>query len=112
MAVPGSVFSSKSKETNKLISDGAYVFTGIDSILDLINISYIQDNKERKVAIKTGEMHKIYNVLTDTPMHVDDIIRITNIDISLLYELLLEMQLEDNIKCIAGSYYVKVNENF
>jgi DNA processing protein len=57
-------------------------------------------------------MRKVYSVLTDIPMHLDDIIKITNIDITLLYELLLEMQLEDSIKCIAGNYYVKVNDDF
>jgi DNA processing protein len=112
MAVPGSVFSNKSKETNRLIKDGAYIFTGIDSILDLIGIKYNQEDKKRNVICDNKEMSRIYNLLSDTPMHVDDIVRITNIDISLLYELLLEMQLEDNIKCIAGNFYVKVNEGF
>lgn len=112
MAVPGSVFSEKSKETNKLIRDGAYVFTGIESVLELLKISDKQEKKNKRVICSSKEMKKVYSILTDTPMHVDDIIRITNIDISLIYELLLEMQLEDNIKCIAGSYYVKVSENF
>lgn len=112
MAVPGSVFSEKSKETNKLIRDGAFVFTGIDSILNLLDIRYNHQEKSINSINYPGEMGKIYNILTETPMHVDDIIRITNIDISLLYELLLEMQLEDSIRCIAGNFYVKVNEEF
>ncbi len=112
MAVPGSVFSDKSKETNRLIKDGAFIFTGIESILDLIGLQYNEKCKGRNTAIDNKDMRLVYDLLSDTPMHVDDIVRITNIDISLLYELLLEMQLEDNIKCIAGNFYVKVNKEF
>lgn len=111
MAVPGSVFSSKSRGVHDLIHDGADIFTGMESILNLLGINDIKEkNKKKKKHSK--EMEKIYRVLTDTPMHLDDIIKITNIDIKLLYELLLEMQLEDSIKCIAGNYYVKINDDF
>ncbi|NLZ48187.1 MAG: DNA-protecting protein DprA [Clostridiales bacterium] len=111
MAVPGSIFSSKSKGTHDLISDGAHIFTGIESILSLLKINFVGKQK-KKVKRRSKEMEKIYSILTDTPMHLDDIMRITNIDIKLLYELLLEMQLEDSIKCIAGNYYVKINDDF
>jgi DNA processing protein len=111
MAVPGSVFSNKSKGANDLIRDGAYIFTGMESILSLLGI-YNKGFKKKKIKKHSKEMRKVYSVLTDIPMHLDDIIKITNIDITLLYELLLEMQLEDSIKCIAGNYYVKVNDDF
>jgi len=111
MAVPGSVFSSKSRGTHDLIKDGADIFRGIESILTLLKINNTTEKmkKEKKLS---KEMEKVYSVLTDTPMHIDDIIKITNIDIKLLYELLLEMQLEETVKCIAGNYYVKVNDDF
>lgn len=111
MGVPGSVFSSKSRGVHDLINDGAHVFRGIESILSLLEMKN-KTHKKKKVKKYSKEMAKVYSVLTDTPMHLDDIIKITNIDIKLLYELLLEMQLEDSIKCIAGNYYVKVNDGF
>ena len=48
MAVPGSVFSNKSKGANDLIRDGAYIFTGMESILSLLGI-YNKGFKKKKL---------------------------------------------------------------
>lgn len=112
MAVPGSVFSKQSKGTNELIRDGADIFIDMDQLLETLGILKQNDEKDNlKKVFNDTKMETIYSVLTDTPTHIDDIIRITNIDISILYELLLEMQLENTIKCIAGSYYVRINDS-
>lgn len=109
MAVPGSVFSNYSKGTNKLIKEGAYPFTGIDDILEILKIESMKSEKVKKII---DEKYKaIYNVLSDDPLHIDDIIKITKIDITNVYELLFEMQLNDLIKCINGNYYVRLKES-
>ena len=111
MAVPGSIFSKNSKGTNELIKDGADIFIDADQLLDTLKIVSIEKKGNDKSNNEHNDVKRdaIYNLLTDTPTHIDDIIRITNIDISILYELLLEMQLEDTIRCIAGNYYVRIN---
>ncbi|MDP4090532.1 MAG: DNA-processing protein DprA [Bacillota bacterium] len=109
MAVPGSIFSKNSLGTNELIKDGAEIFVDMEHLLDKLNIISLAKNDNLKKVYNDIKMDTIYNILTDTPTHIDDIIRITNIDISILYELLLEMQLENTIRCIAGNYYVKIN---
>ena len=40
MAVPGSIFSEQSRGTNKLIKDGAYPFTDVKDIFNLLGIEY------------------------------------------------------------------------
>jgi DNA processing protein len=111
MAVPGSVFSEQSKGSNKLIKDGAYPLTCIEDVFELLDIDY----EKNITSINTNSTpieNKISSTLTDTPLHIDDIIRLTNIDIKQLYEVLFELQLKDEIMCLAGNYYVKNNKNF
>jgi len=43
-ALPGNVNSIKSTGTNKLIKEGAKIVTGIDDILEELNIYFIEEN--------------------------------------------------------------------
>jgi DNA processing protein len=108
VAVPGSIFSKFSIGCNKLISEGATPFVSIN---DLYIPLGIDTNKQQEVKkCKIGQNQKsIYNILSDTPMHIDDIIKILNVDISMLYGLLFEMQAKELVKCISGTYYVRNN---
>ncbi|MCM0648599.1 DNA-processing protein DprA [Clostridium swellfunianum] len=106
MALPGSIFSEQSKGCNKLIKDGAYPLTSIEDIFNLLDMSH--DNFMDKESVNfNGYEHKVYGTLSDSPIHIDDIIKLTNIDINYLYEVLFELQLKDEIMCLAGNYYVK-----
>ncbi len=108
MAVPGSIFSKNSIGTNKLIKDGAFPLTSCEDIFELLGIDYNKKhNKQRKVSVVEK---KVYSVISDNPMHIDDIIKATGVDITQIYELLFEMQLKKEIMCLNGNYYVKVND--
>lgn len=108
-SVPGSIFSKESIGTNKLIKEGAFVLTSLDDIFQYLGVENhkIKDNKVNKSNNKVGLEKQIYNVLTDEPIHIDDIIRLINIDIKRLYEVLFELQLREEVICLAGNYYVK-----
>ncbi len=106
MAVPGSIFWEQSKGCNNLIRQGAYPFNRIEDLYELLDIHVeCEDNDKRKGY--NGLVGKIYEIMSDKPIHIDDIIRLTNIDIKQLYELLFEMQLKKEIICLSGNYYVK-----
>lgn len=111
MAVPGSVFSELSKGTNMLIREGAHVFTSLLDLYQLLGSTYFP--KRVETASKLGEFEsRIHKIISDKPIHIDDIIRITNIDINQLYAVLFELQLKNEILCLASNYYVKVSRNF
>ncbi|WP_026882309.1 DNA-processing protein DprA [Clostridium akagii] len=108
MAVPGSIFSKNSIGTNKLIKDGAFPLTSCEDIFELLGIDYNKKhNKQKKVSLVEK---KVYSVISDNPMHIDDIIKVTGVDITQIYELLFEMQLKKEIMCLNGNYYVRVND--
>lgn len=107
VAVPGSIFSNQSKGVNKLIRDGAYPFTDFTDLFDFLGVSY-RMNRKKNINKLEGIKKKISDIISDTPVHIDDIFARTNIDIKRLYELLFELQLENVVICISGNYYVKV----
>jgi DNA processing protein len=111
IAVPGSIFSEQSRGTNKLIYAGATPFIGIEELLKVLEIqSYCENEKYSSDNRKSSALEKkLFDMLSNNPLHIDDIIRITNVDIQLLYEVLFEMQLRDEIRCLSGNFYVKVN---
>jgi DNA processing protein len=111
MVVPGSIFSDQSKGSNKLIKDGAYPLTSIEDVFQLLDMDYNQPAKAESNRLNDVE-RKIYSTLTDSPLHINDIIRITKVDINYLYEVLFELQLKNEIMCLAGNYYVKSIKNF
>lgn len=107
MAVPGSIFSEKSIGTNKLIKDGAYPLTSVEDVFQILNISYVDEN-ERKSSFSNKTEEKIFKIIKDSPIHIDDIIKVTNIDIKQLYEVLFELQFKNQITCLSGNYYVRI----
>lgn len=114
-AVPGSVFSKASLGTNMLIKEGAHSITKSSDVFDILGLQVKNNgysNYEEKIKFQKPEEKKLYNLITDVPMHVDDIKRLTNIDIKELYALLFEMQLKNEILCLGGNYYVKINNAF
>lgn len=110
MAVPGSIFSRYSIGTNELIKDGAHIFTNSKDLYELLNIEEKSIKNFKNNVNFTKEQSEIFGVLTDRPMHIDDISKLTNIDIECLHGLLFEMQVFSKVKCICGNYYVKIEE--
>lgn len=104
VAIPGSIFSPQSKGCNKLIKDGAILFTNIDDMLYNFSI----DSKEEKTKKCNGLKGQILKLLDEKIMHIDEIIRVVNIDTSILHELLCELQFENEITNIYGNYYAKI----
>lgn len=110
MAVPGSIFSKGSCGTNKLLKDGAHVYTEVQDILDIWNISKIYIDNNDEMSIFYTKIEELLNIIDENPIHIDDIIKRTNIDINQLYKLLFELQVKEEILCLSGNFYVKVNK--
>ena len=109
MAVPGSIFSIESKGTNKLIKDGAFPLTCSSDIFNLMGTTMKCKGNTTEICFNSKIQKEIYDMINHSPVHINDIIRITNIDIKQLYEVLFEMQTKNEILCLAGNYYVRVH---
>lgn len=105
MAVPGPVSNVNSKGCNLLIRDGAKVFVELDDLYYFLNVIKKEEKKIENNDIKL----LLNNVLSSEPIHLDKIIQCVNVDRMALFELLFEMQNRNEIICLPGNYYARIN---
>lgn len=111
MAVPGSIFSPGSAGTNALIEDGAFVFKKIEDIIVVMHLEN-EDLKNYSAEYEKAEENQVLlKIINETPIHIEEIIRRTNIDIKQLYKLLFELQVKDEITSLGGNNYVRKNKS-
>jgi DNA processing protein len=103
IAVPGSVLYSGASGSNRLLRDGASICTGVEDLRVLLSLEYV----EIKPMKFTPEKSEILDLITDSPVHIDDIFKNTSVDRGALYALLFEMQIKSEIICLPGNYYVR-----
>lgn len=104
VAVPGNLFSSQSVGCNRLINDGAYLFTNIEDMLYNLSIDCNYKNNYECNGLK----ELILDKLTGKIVSIDEIIRLVNVDTSIIHELLCELQFENRILNIYGNCYTKI----
>jgi DNA processing protein len=80
IAVPGNIFSSQSVGVNQLIKDGAYVLTNIKDVYELLHIKSIKEIEINRLVMSNVEKI-VYKHITSSPVHIDDILRVTNLNI-------------------------------
>lgn len=121
-AVPGKISSQTSTGTNALIKDGAKLVQTADDILEELAVFQMvplageaKVKKEEAISKKTRAYaynalseneRKVFKVLTDDPMHMDEIKNITGIGTTVLFEALLNLQLKRLIKELPGKQFV------
>lgn len=107
MAVPGPIYSPKSAGPNRLIKDGASVYTEPQDLLELLDIheEYILGCEHIKY---TSKEHYILKFINYSPVHIDEIIKESNIDIKELYRLLFELQMKNVIECSNSNFYSRI----
>ena len=102
-AVPGSVFSSKSKGPNQLIASGAKVVTDSSAILTEYNI----DSTVRQLSlIPTNELEKnIFKIIGRDSLGLDEIIRASRKSAPEVISCLMNMELENKINNLGNNKF-------
>jgi len=109
-AIPGMIDSIRSQGTHFLIKQGAKLVEDVEDILEEfgIRVEEPQDKKEDKALIKLNNQEKkIYECLDETPVHIDEIIRSTELDPSEVLSTLLRMELKGIVRQMPGRLFVK-----
>lgn len=105
-AVPGNIFSANSAGSNYLIKLGAKVATEAKDIieaLDLAQVAEYIDNK--KIISESTEEELILSHLSDGPIYVDELIKLTKLDASVINSTLTIMEMKGMIKNLGGTQY-------
>ena len=115
-AVPGDVNRVLSKGTNGLLKDGARVASCAEDVLSYYRLDYADrldyeeepQEQETEEEVPCNDMEKkILRILSDTPVHFDDICARTGLDTGSANAALLLMEVSGKVKKAPGRFYTK-----
>jgi DNA processing protein len=113
-AVPGSIDSFKSTGTHFLIKQGAKLIENADDILEDFDFySGRREGSEVRSAtegalLEMDELERrLYEIISDYPIHIDEIVREGGMDTGEVSSLLMEMELKGIVKQLPGKMFVR-----
>ncbi|MDD2752805.1 MAG: DNA-processing protein DprA [Candidatus Omnitrophica bacterium] len=110
-ALPGKVDSHTSYGTNALIKDGAKLVSSLEDITEEFNFQALkqekQENKDTQFKKSQREVPAVYDLISEEPIQLDDLLEKSNLDVRNLSYLLLQLQLGRLIKQLPGKYFVR-----
>lgn len=105
-AVPGSIHSPLSEGPNELIKQGA---TPVTSVQDILGHEAIPEQPQAPVYLPVNDREReIYQCLSATPLHIDDIIRQTGLAPATVSSTLTIIELKGGIRHEGGKYYTRI----
>lgn len=107
-AVPGNIFNVASRGTHRLIQDGAKLVMDVKDILDEFDI--VHHTVQTRVAteqIAPANEHeiKILDYLSADPIHVDDLVRMSGLPVSVVSSTLTILELKSLIRSVGYMQY-------
>ncbi len=109
-AVPGEIFSKRSKGTNKLISEGAIALCDIDIVMSYFYLELkkeLNNYKDTKQFTPNNEEQLLLDVM-EAEMSLDELILKTNMDISKLNDILFDLEIKGLIRRTPSDCYEKL----
>jgi DNA processing protein len=110
-AVPGNILAIQSKGTNKLIAEGARPLLSVHDLLDVLNLTRVTEQRESRMVLLGDETEKkLMGVLTQEPLHMDEIQIQTGLPIDRVSATLAMMELKGMVRQVGGMNYVAVRD--
>lgn len=108
--IPSSIENKKGEGTNRLLKRDGILVTHINDILEYYNMKKIKqitlDELEEKIELEVKpEYQKIYKAIKSGANHINQICKITKMNVSEISSILLMMELEELIVSKPGNYY-------
>jgi DNA processing protein len=110
-AVPGSILAPQSKGTNKLIQNGALPLLSVNDLMQVLDLTRMGKQKAARKAIPTDETEaRLMHVLSEEPLHIDEIRNQSDLPIEKVSATLALMELKGMVRQVGGMNYVAVRE--
>lgn len=102
-AVPGPVTSEQSRGPLQLLKDGAKIVTGAADVLEEYGLSERETSYEQ---VTVGlEEEVVLNYISYTPIHIDELVEKTGLNVHSLGAILTHLELKGLISRLPGSMY-------
>ncbi len=106
-AVPGTIFSSRSVGTNKLIVEGAHPVTEMKDILEALNLFLLPQQIETQTALpENAEERTLLSFLSHEPIHVNDLIAASDLSSAAVAATMTMLELKGLVKALGSSQFV------
>jgi DNA processing protein len=110
-AIPGPINSAKSSGTNKLIKEGAKLVQGMQDILqELENQLSLPQKKMKQATVPELETKgkEIFELLSDSPLHIDQIAAKSNKSVPEVLGILLTLELLGIVRQLSGKRFIRL----
>ncbi len=110
-AVPGRIYDKQSVGCLRLIRHGAVPVENAEQIIEHIQHRLFKPRKAKQTKIRfdiTEEEKQILNILDNDPKHIDELTRISSVEITQLLTILLQLELKGAIKQIGGKQFIRI----
>ena len=104
-AVPGEVTRSTSFGTNRLLKEGASLVTSVDDVLEVLGISVKKQTASRLPDVEGEVAVAVVQLLADSPLHFDEMVRKLELDTGALQAELLMLEMQGHIIRRPGEIY-------
>jgi len=105
--VPGNIYNQSSVGPNNLIKMGAVPVTCANDILDALNIEMVHHQKiSQEIIGDTKEEKIMIKHLSTEPISIDELVKLTSIDIQILNSSLTMMEMKGIVKNLGGQNYI------
>lgn len=110
-ALPGSIYASQSKGTNRLIQQGARPLVEVKDVLDALNIEQVQEYRQARLDLPADlREQQLLDALGYEPVHIDDLGNLTGWGMDSLTATLTMMELKGLVRQVGGMNYILVKE--
>jgi len=111
-ALPGNIYSPKSRGTNRLIQNGARPLLDFEEILQVLDIQQVASKQQARQLLPSGALEiALFEVLSREPLHVDDIQAVTGLPVEQISATLVMMELKGLVRLIKPMTYVSIRED-
>lgn len=123
-AVPGKISSVTSEGTHELIKDGARLVQNAEDIMEELGLHEVEPERggekalrEEKISKKvnryiynslTDDERKVYKILSDEPLYIDDLVKESKVELSKAPKVLLALELKRLIKELPGKQFIRL----
>ena len=127
MAIPGRIDSPQSSGCHRLIKEGARLVDSLDEIMDTLGHvgnglnEYVHEASQQADQTAqlqlfdgsglrfTEEESRIIGVFNAEPLHLEDIIGVSNLPAGTVHATLIQLQLKGFVRQLPGSMYARRN---